>query len=346
MRAGVLQLSRWGLLDRLVAAGTPPVRSTTFRDRRGATAARSRSPTGRAWTRCTPRAGTCSTGCWSTRPPRPARRSATAPGSPGCSATPEAGSPASRMVDGAGVETLGDGDVRRGRRRHPVARRGRRGGDACSSRAGTPARSATPTSAGSTSPGYEWGYGNGAAAGLIPTNDGEHCVFVATSPQRMRTLRLGRSADEVLRPPGRAGRAGPARAARRGPAGQPAPRLGGRSRASGGSRGGRVGAGGRRRLLQGPDRQPRHHRRAAGRRAAWPGRCSTPSVAGTRARRSPTTTGCGTRCRRSSSTSPTRSRRTRGTPTEVQRLLRRLSAAMTDEVELLESLPAAGRRAA
>ena len=31
MRAGVLQLSRWGLLDRLRAAGTPPVRSTTFR---------------------------------------------------------------------------------------------------------------------------------------------------------------------------------------------------------------------------------------------------------------------------------------------------------------------------
>ena len=31
MRAGVLQLSRWGLLDRVVAAGTPPVRRTTFR---------------------------------------------------------------------------------------------------------------------------------------------------------------------------------------------------------------------------------------------------------------------------------------------------------------------------
>jgi 2-polyprenyl-6-methoxyphenol hydroxylase-like FAD-dependent oxidoreductase len=30
MRAGVLQLSRWGLLDRLVAAGTPPVRRVTF----------------------------------------------------------------------------------------------------------------------------------------------------------------------------------------------------------------------------------------------------------------------------------------------------------------------------
>jgi flavin-dependent dehydrogenase len=30
MRAGVLQLSRWGLLERIVAAGTPPVTATTF----------------------------------------------------------------------------------------------------------------------------------------------------------------------------------------------------------------------------------------------------------------------------------------------------------------------------
>ena len=30
MRAGVLQLERWGLLDAIVAAGTPPVRRTVF----------------------------------------------------------------------------------------------------------------------------------------------------------------------------------------------------------------------------------------------------------------------------------------------------------------------------
>jgi 2-polyprenyl-6-methoxyphenol hydroxylase-like FAD-dependent oxidoreductase len=30
MRAGVLQLHRWGLLDRIVEAGTPPIRRTTF----------------------------------------------------------------------------------------------------------------------------------------------------------------------------------------------------------------------------------------------------------------------------------------------------------------------------
>jgi 2-polyprenyl-6-methoxyphenol hydroxylase-like FAD-dependent oxidoreductase len=37
--------------------------------------------------------------------------------------------------------------------------------------------------------GYEWAYGDGAAAGLIPTNDGLTCVFVGTSPERMRELR-------------------------------------------------------------------------------------------------------------------------------------------------------------
>jgi flavin-dependent dehydrogenase len=39
------------------------------------------------------------------------------------------------------------------------------------------------------STGYEWGYAVGSGAGLIPTNDGLTCVFVATTPARMRGLR-------------------------------------------------------------------------------------------------------------------------------------------------------------
>ena len=39
------------------------------------------------------------------------------------------------------------------------------------------------------SEGYVWGYGDGAAAGLIPTNAGQTCVFVSTTPERMRALR-------------------------------------------------------------------------------------------------------------------------------------------------------------
>jgi 2-polyprenyl-6-methoxyphenol hydroxylase-like FAD-dependent oxidoreductase len=37
-------------------------------------------------------------------------------------------------------------------------------------------------------PGYEWAYGDGAGAGLLPTNDGATCVFVGTTPERMRRL--------------------------------------------------------------------------------------------------------------------------------------------------------------
>ena len=72
MRAGVLQLSRWGLLPRVVgrrhAAGAGTPRSTTPRTTRCG----SRSGRAPAWTRSTPRAATCSTGCSSTPPPRPA----------------------------------------------------------------------------------------------------------------------------------------------------------------------------------------------------------------------------------------------------------------------------------
>ena len=46
--------------------------------------------------------------------------------------------------------------------------------------------------------GYEWCYGGGAAAGIIPTNDRQHCVFVATSPDRLRALAAGRTPDELF----------------------------------------------------------------------------------------------------------------------------------------------------
>jgi 2-polyprenyl-6-methoxyphenol hydroxylase-like FAD-dependent oxidoreductase len=46
--------------------------------------------------------------------------------------------------------------------------------------------------------GYEWAYGAGSAAGLIPTNEGRTCVFVATDPGRMRQMRR-QSADVAFR---------------------------------------------------------------------------------------------------------------------------------------------------
>lgn len=46
--------------------------------------------------------------------------------------------------------------------------------------------------------GYEFAYGLGASAGMMPTNDGQTCTFVATTPDRMRQARrLG--GDEAFR---------------------------------------------------------------------------------------------------------------------------------------------------
>ena len=61
--------------------------------------------------------------------------------------------------------------------------------------------------------GYEWAYGAGVAAGLIPTNDGLTCVFVGTAPQRMRELRRQGVAEAFATILGEASPALPARVA-------------------------------------------------------------------------------------------------------------------------------------
>jgi flavin-dependent dehydrogenase len=189
MRAGVLQLTRWGLLDDLVAAGTPAVRSTTFwcgsdepvhvtiRPHSGVEAlyAPRRHVLDRilvdaaAAAGAELRHGVRATGLLRDRSGRVA----------GVRAVDGAGRDASvtaRYVVGAdGVrsviaDTAGSPVVRRGRHASAVRYAYFEGLDA---------------------PGYEMAYGDGAGAGLIPTNDGLHCVFVATTPERMRTLRLG-----------------------------------------------------------------------------------------------------------------------------------------------------------
>ena len=48
---------------------------------------------------------------------------------------------------------------------------------------------------------YEWTYGAGAAAGIIPTNAGASCLFVSTTRTRMRRLRrlgVDRAVAELL----------------------------------------------------------------------------------------------------------------------------------------------------
>ena len=193
MRSGVLQLTRWGLLDRVVAADTPAVHSTTFhfagdeplrvtiRPHAGVEAlyAPRRHVVDRilvdaaAAAGAELRHGARVTGLLRDRTGRVA----------GVRLLDEAGRDASvtasYVVGADGIRSVvadaaGAPVVRRGRYASAVRYAYVEGLDAS---------------------GYEMAYGDGAAAGLIPTNDGLHCVFVATTPERLRTLRLGNPAD-------------------------------------------------------------------------------------------------------------------------------------------------------
>ena len=73
MRAGVLQLTRWGLLPTLVAAGTPAIRRTAFHYADGETVEVALRPTAGVDALYAPRRRSW-TASWSTRPPRRARR--------------------------------------------------------------------------------------------------------------------------------------------------------------------------------------------------------------------------------------------------------------------------------
>lgn len=190
MRAGVLQLSRWGLLGQITGAGTPPVDKTLFHYADGDTVQVSIRP------------------------------------SPG---VPALYAPRRFVVDRVLVDAAAAAgvDVLHGAVVTEVLSDGRRvTGVRGTTRAGTPltvrgrvtvgadgtrsvvarevgaqvertARAGAAVlyryHAGLDVGGYEWAYGPGAAAGLIPTNDGLACVFVSTTPERMRTARRGGS---------------------------------------------------------------------------------------------------------------------------------------------------------
>jgi len=191
MRAGVLQLSRWGVLDRLVAAGTPPVRQTMFG-----------YPDGDR-VRVSIRS---SHGVEALYAPRRTLLDRMLLG-----LAEDAGAEVYRRTDVVGLTRDADGRVT------GVATGGPSGGDDLAAEVVVGAdglRSVVAREVGAATlrrgtaasavlyryvrdldvVGYEWFYGNGAAAGLIPTNDAT-CVFVSTTPGRLREQsRAGRAA--------------------------------------------------------------------------------------------------------------------------------------------------------
>jgi flavin-dependent dehydrogenase len=173
MRGAVVQLERWGLLDRVVAAGTPAVTRTTFHygadtdrvehaplyaprrtvlDPMLLGAAREAGVTVRLGTQVTGLLGESTVTGIEARDGFRASAPLTV-GADGARST------VARLVD-AGV-------VRRGRSASAVV------------------YGYTPWSG----HGYEWFYGPGVSAGIIPTNDGLACVWAGMPPARFAARR-------------------------------------------------------------------------------------------------------------------------------------------------------------
>ncbi len=189
MRAGVLQLSRWGVLPDVVAAGTPAVRRTLFHYADGDTVQVSIRPSPGVEALYAPRRHVVDRVL--------------------VDAAAAAGADVHHGVRVSGLLRADDGRVQgvRATTRNGEDLRLRAdltvGADGIASvvadlvGAHVERESSTATSVlyryhdRLDTAGYEWAYGTGAAAGLIPTNDGLTCVFVSTTPDRMRHLRRG-----------------------------------------------------------------------------------------------------------------------------------------------------------
>jgi 2-polyprenyl-6-methoxyphenol hydroxylase-like FAD-dependent oxidoreductase len=194
MRAGVMQLDRWGILPAVRAAGTPQVHRTLFHYP-GQTVQVTIRPSPGVDALYAPRRTVLDPMLID---------AAAAAGARVLDRTAVVG----LIQDGgrvAGVRVRGvDGSERILRSHVTIGADGIRSGVAAAvgaalQRSGTRSgavlytyRADLPTA------GYEWAYGEGAAAGMIPTNDGLTCVFAGTTPERYRAARR-RGAEVALR---------------------------------------------------------------------------------------------------------------------------------------------------
>jgi len=188
MRGGVLQLSRWGLLDQIIAAGTPPVRRTTFRYADTVVPITIKS----------------SYGVDALYAPRRTILdpilvdAAVASGVDvrfGIAVTDVERNPEGDVIGIVGRTR--DGQAFRARSRIVVGADGIR--STIAERVGAPFERVGASVAAITygywsgleTDGYEWNFRPNAASGVVPTNEGQACVYASASPRRIGRGGLG-----------------------------------------------------------------------------------------------------------------------------------------------------------
>ena len=194
MRGGVLQLARWGVLPDVTAAGTPPIRQVVFRYADGEQVSVAIKPSAGIEALYAPRRHLLD---------RLLVDAAAAAGvevlhetsatallrSPARVAGVRIRSRSGRSADLHAPITVGADGIRSTVARQVAAPLTQTGmnASACLYRYFDQLPAA----------GYEWAYGDHAAAGLIPTNDAT-CVFVGTTPARLRSVRRA-GAEQAFR---------------------------------------------------------------------------------------------------------------------------------------------------
>ena len=187
MRAGVLQLSRWGVLPEVRAAGTPAVEKVLFHYADGDSVQVSIRPSPGVGALYAPRRRVVDTILVD------AAAAAGVDVQHGVTVTGLLAAAGGRV--GGVRATRRDGTSFDVRARFTVGADGIRSVVADQVAAPVERRSAALGASlyryhgDFCAAGYEWGYGGHASAGMIPTNDGLTCVFVAATPQRLRALR-------------------------------------------------------------------------------------------------------------------------------------------------------------
>ncbi|HEY6744880.1 MAG TPA: FAD-dependent monooxygenase [Mycobacteriales bacterium] len=185
MRGGVLQLQRWGLLDAVVAAGTPAVRRTVFHYGTEAVPVTIRPAHGVDALRA---------------PRRLLLDGLLADAAARAGATVRFGTAVTGLLRGPDGRVTGvltrdrSGTVRVDRAGLVVGADGR--DSAVAAAVGAPVRYAGRASssflygywAGLPTDGYEWFYRPGATAGAIPTNGGLTCAFLGARPAELDRL--------------------------------------------------------------------------------------------------------------------------------------------------------------